>query len=471
MRKSVMKSMVIGSLIVMIITFLVMTSVMIYSVNTTATNDLYSEIESSIDHVKPLTQMLLSFNTSKMYHMFDESMRQFSYFTKTNMILFDGNFNVTWTDTDLDVSVAKSVFSKVKSELGKSSEYKAAGLGDSIYGKKTVSVAERIKNDFNQEIGYIIVTREKPLLPQKYVGMFIELLFMELAALVFTSIFLFMFSKNITGPLRKINDAVKDFTAGNFDRRIEYKSHNEIGELAGNINDMAMSIQNFEKRRTDFISDVSHELRTPMTSISGFIEGIIDGTISNADAPKYLDVVLSETKRLSRLVSDLLSLSRIDDGRMVINKSTFDIVELARLIIIKFEKIITTKGIEVNFESDSESLEVFADKDSLTQVLTNLFHNAVKFAPDGGYVRISISENNNKCLICIVNNGHGIEPDKLDFIWERFYKTDYSRSSDRSGVGLGLYIVKRILDSHGEKINVTSEVNGETVFSFSLDLA
>ncbi|MDY3302656.1 MAG: HAMP domain-containing sensor histidine kinase, partial [Clostridia bacterium] len=245
----------------------------------------------------------------------------------------------------------------------------------------------------------------------------------------------------------------------------------EIGELAGNINDMAMSIQNFEKRRTDFISDVSHELRTPMTSISGFIEGIIDGTISNADAPKYLDVVLSETKRLSRLVSDLLSLSRIDDGRMVINKSTFDIVELARLIIIKFEKIITTKGIEVNFESDSESLEVFADKDSLTQVLTNLFHNAVKFAPDGGYVRISISENNNKCLICIVNNGHGIEPDKLDFIWERFYKTDYSRSSDRSGVGLGLYIVKRILDAHGEKINVTSEVDGETVFSFSLDLA
>ena len=225
------------------------------------------------------------------------------------------------------------------------------------------------------------------------------------------------------------------------------------------------------QERDSFVANVTHELRTPMTTISGFLEGILDGTIPEKDRDEYLKVALSESKRLSRLVTNLLQISRIESGENTVNKIVFDINELVRLSLIKFEMMITSKNLEVDLNIDDEKIYVFADKDSITQVLINLINNAVKFTPDGGKIVLDVKVLSDKAFVSVINTGHGIENDKLEFIWDRFYKVDSSRSTDRGGVGLGLYIVKQIIDMHGEKINVQSVVDDFTRFTFTLSLA
>jgi len=222
--------------------------------------------------------------------------------------------------------------------------------------------------------------------------------------------------------------------------------------------------------RQDFVSDISHELRTPMTTISGFIEGVLDGTIPDSDREKYLGIALSESKRLSKLTNDLLNLSRIDDQVKNLSLSDFDMDEIAKIALINFEDIITKKGINVEFELEGDKFIVRADKDKYIQVLTNLFHNAVKFTPENGNITIKLKKEDQKCICSVKNTGYGIEPDKLRFIWERFYKADNSRSTDKSGVGIGLYIVKKIIDAHDETISVQSVTNKFTEFSFTVQL-
>ena len=290
-------------------------------------------------------------------------------------------------------------------------------------------------------------------------------------AMIFSAVLFYFISKKITTPIKKISAAVKEFSKGNFEKRVQYSSDNELGELAENINHMATSIENLEKLRRGFISDVSHELRTPMTTISGFIEGILDGTIPEQSRDEYLKIVLSESKRLSRLVTNLLQISRMESGENIVKKIVFDINELVRLSLLKFEMMITSKNIEVDLTLDDEKLYVYADKDSITQVLINLINNAVKFTPDGGKISLDIKVLNEKAVISIINTGHGIESEKLEYIWDRFYKTDTSRSADRGGAGLGLYIVKRILTFHGEDISVQSVLDDFTRFTFTLSLA
>ena len=230
-------------------------------------------------------------------------------------------------------------------------------------------------------------------------------------------------------------------------------------------------ILELDEARRGFISDVSHELRTPMTTISGFVEGILDGTIPEENKNEYLKVVLSESKRLSRLVTNLLQISRMESGENRPNKIVFDINELMRLTLLKFEMMITSKNLEIDLDLGDEKIYVFADKDSITQVLINLINNAVKFTPDGGKISLGVKKHGDKAYVSIINSGHGIEPEKLEHIWERFYKADSSRSADRSGVGLGLYIVKRILTFHGEEISVQSVPDDFTRFTFTLSLA
>ncbi len=290
-----------------------------------------------------------------------------------------------------------------------------------------------------------------------------------LLILLATMIAIYLISEKVVRPLRDISEAAKSFAAGKFDVRVPVRGRDEVAELAVAVNNMAESLDNYDAMRNTFMSNVSHDLRTPMTSIAGFIDGILDGVIPPEKHEYYLQMVSDEVKRLSRLVATLLDLSRIQAGERKFTMSTFDICEMGRQILISFEQKINDKNLQISFECDDDSMSVIADRDAIYQVFYNLCDNAVKFAEEDGAFWISIRKlKNRKVLVSVYNEGQGIADTDLPFIFERFYKSDKSRGLNKSGVGLGLFISKTIVEAHGEKIWVESEAGKDCCFNFTL---
>ena len=286
---------------------------------------------------------------------------------------------------------------------------------------------------------------------------------------IFVAFFVHFFSKRITKPISALKDAARTIADGNFKRRVYIEADTELTELGEAFNHMASSIEQLENMRSSFIANVSHDLRTPMTTIVGFVEGILDGTIPQEKHAWYLSVVLDESKRLSRIVTDLLDLSKLEQGSFSIEKRDFDMNELLRLSIIKFEKRITEKRIQLTVGFENENLRVFADKDAVQRVVTNLFDNAIKFTQEDGFIDIQTGVKEGRAYVSVQNSGAGIEEKDLVHIFDRFYKSDKSRSQDKNGAGLGLYIVKSILQAHGEQIWAESVPQEFTRFSFTLE--
>ena len=289
-------------------------------------------------------------------------------------------------------------------------------------------------------------------------------LWVFLAALVAV----YFMSERIIGPLKDMSRAAKSYAAGNFDIRIPVRGTDEVAELATAFNQMATGLQSLEEMRRSFLANVSHDLKTPMTTISGFIDGILSGAIPPENQTEYLERIKSEVLRLSRLVRQLLDLSRIQAGDRRFEFVSFDICEVARQILLSFEQRIDEKKLDVEFNCDEERMRVLADKDAIHQILYNICDNAVKFSNDGGKLRIDVYAKDKKIHVSVYNEGQGIPKDDLPFVFERFYKSDKSRGLDKSGVGLGLYISKTIIDAHGETITVDSEQGKYCRFEFTL---
>lgn len=281
-------------------------------------------------------------------------------------------------------------------------------------------------------------------------------------------------SAHQTRPLTEMAEAARKFGRGEFDVRVNnYKDRcDEIGELADAFNSMANSLAKVENQRADFIANVSHELKTPMTTISGFAEGILDGTIPPEKEQDALKIVVSETRRLSRLVRRMLDLSRLNAlaENSITAQEQFDLVEVVSQVIISLEGKITDRNLDMDVQMPEDKLMVWGDPDSVTQVCYNLIDNAAKFAAAGTSITLRITKKDGKAYTSISNLGATIPQDELPLLFERFHKADYSRSMDRDGVGLGLYIVKTILGNLKENITVTSE-DGLTTFTFTLTLA
>ena len=280
----------------------------------------------------------------------------------------------------------------------------------------------------------------------------------------------YFISERVIAPLREISSAAKKFAAGKFDVRVPVRGSDEVAELALAFNNMAESLDNYDNMRNSFMSNVSHDLRSPMTSIAGFIDGILDGVIPPEQHKYYLQIVSSEVKRLSRLVSSLLDLSRIQAGERKFTRTEFDICEMARQILISFEQKIDAKSLYVSFNTQEERMIVNADSDAIYQVLYNLCDNAVKFSSENGALSIDINRiKGRKIVVEVYNEGQGISTNDINYVFERFYKSDKSRGLNKNGAGLGLFISKTIMDAHGEKIWVESEYGKNCRFSFTLD--
>lgn len=274
-------------------------------------------------------------------------------------------------------------------------------------------------------------------------------------------------SCSLAKPLDQMAAVASCMAKGDFTKRVQIKGNDEIAKLGNSFNNMAESLNASESVRRNFVANLSHELKTPMTTITGFIDGILDGVIKEEDETKYLKIVSSETKRLSRLVKRMLDLSGIDNDNVKIKLSDVDLLTEVLDVLLSFENRINKNDIKVMGISDCEHILIKADKDMIHQAIYNLIENAVKFTQPKGYININLTQNGQECILILENSGEKIPKEEIRFIFDRFYKTDKSRSKDKTGIGLGLYMVRKIILLHKGNITVSS---GETSTVFTIKL-
>lgn len=355
-------------------------------------------------------------------------------------------------------------------QQAKSGEYIKLGTANGFFHQKKYIVATPIYKDKekNNVWGVTFVICDTATLNSSQT----EILKVFLHVLIGTSIFAFLatwlFAYKTVKPIEQMVKATQAFSVGNFSSRINVKSKDEIGTLAISFNSMADSLESSENVRRNFISNVSHELKTPMTTISGFVDGILDGTIPPDKETHYLQIVSDETKRLSKLVATMLNVSRIDNGNVKLIKKPFDISKVILDVLRSFEKSISDKSINIQCDDISSDLFVNADMDMIYQVVYNLVENAVKFTDENGYINASLTAHDAKVIFKLRNSCNGISNEELPKIFDRFYKGDKSRSKDKNSIGLGLYLVKSIVKLHDGEVFVSSSQGKYCEFTFEL---
>ena len=342
-----------------------------------------------------------------------------------------------------------------------------------LYAEKRHVIARAIQGREGAVIGYAFVTSASSNMFGAWENFMAIALLVAIVVFSLTMLISLFYSKRMARPLDEMAAASRKFARGDFSVRVRQVEDptDEMGALIESFNSMADSLEKAEARRSEFIANVSHELRTPMTTISGFADGILDGTIPPEQEKKYLRSISDETKRLSRLVREMLDVSQMRSRASDPAKRTvFDLTELILQTMLSFESRATKKDLDVDPQLPEKHILVRADRDGITQVIYNLIDNAVKFAEKGSCITIRLYKDDGKAYVSVRNCGETIPPDDLPFIFDRFHKSDRSRSLDKSGVGLGLYLVKSIINSHDEDIAVKSE-DGVTEFVFTLPLA
>ena len=342
---------------------------------------------------------------------------------------------------------------------------------DGLYREPRYLVGLPITNDKGYLQGLVLVSASASNISGVWRDLSGILLVTALAVVLIAAIISSVTSMRQSQPIKEIAAAARQFGLGRLDVRVDVGSRrDEVGELAEAFNAMADSLAKSEQRRSEFIANVSHELKTPMTSIAGFADGILDGTIPPDQERHYLQIISSETRRLSRLVRSMLDLSRLQSDERAAQQQ-FDLCETLVRALVTLEGKVNAKRLEVDAQlPQDEPVPVWGDQDAITQVCYNLLDNAIKFSQEGGVLGLGVSVKGAKATVTISNQGETIPPGEQQLIFDRFHKTDHSRSADRDGVGLGLYIVKTILNSHKETISCVSE-DGVTKFIFTMTRA
>lgn len=344
---------------------------------------------------------------------------------------------------------------------------------DGFYGyfsKDTLSVMVPIILDMTTK-GYISIHRSLDSIylerEQLLQNVYVMFLIIFLLSLLILAIFTFV----VYYPLKKITYGANEYAAGNLKHNIAVQSDDEMGYLAATLNYMSDELDHFGEYQRQFVSNVSHDFRSPLTSIKGYIEAILDGTIPPEMQEKYLNIVLNETERLNKLTQSLLILDNFNIHESMLDITTFDINKIIKDTAASFGGTCFKKNITIELHLTAEKLNVSADIGKIQQVLYNLIDNAIKFSSNHSAISIETRERPGKVFISVKDRGTGIPKASLNKIWERFYKSDHSRGKDRKGTGLGLAIVKEIINAHGQNINVISTEGVGSEFIFSLEKA
>jgi signal transduction histidine kinase len=395
---------------------------------------------------------------------------QLALFTTETIIFLTDKYGNILASNELatEVSVSGTVSADIFDELLLNGELKRLDTLDGLFEEKIITYAVPVYIDGHELAGSVFVCSSAGSLYMLVEIMIKTIIMASLWVMLAALIAVYFITEKIIGPLKDMGKAAKSFAAGRFDVRVPVIGHDEVAELATAFNNMAGSLASLEEMRRTFLANVSHDLRTPMTTIGGFIDGILEGAIPREKHAYYLSIIASEVRRLSRLVSTLLDIARIQAGERKFNMTPFDICEMARQILISFEQKIDAKRLDVEFNAEEDKIYVVADRDAIYQILYNICDNGVKFSREEGKYAINIKARDHRVYISVYNEGQGISADDLPYVFDRFYKSDKSRGLDKTGTGLGLFIAKTIIDAHGEEIYVKSEAGSYCEFTFTL---
>lgn len=404
-----------------------------------------SIFESAISTVKEtINSDIIIFNGDAVPQSTTIPMSQFSYTSA---------FDKRAVDYVLDGQVYRSLMSFARSD-------RRAGF--------TIGVP--VMSSDNNITGAVFITTHEHNVGSVILGTLMIYLVCGLTVLLIAFVVLFFITKKLTKPIYQISEAAHSYAQGDFSKRVDISRSHEFAPLASAFNSMADGIDGLEQMRRGFVADVSHELRTPMTTITGFVDGMLDGTIPLEQHEKYLTIVSEEVHRISRMVSSLLDVAKMQSGQMTYVKKPFDIVNTTGKALFAFEDRINAKQINLDVDFCDDSVIVNGDEDAIYRVIYNLLDNAVKFTNPSGNIKISIQTVDNKAKVLVRNTGIGISKTDAAHIFERFYKVDKSRSINRRGTGIGLYLVKNIIKEHGEDVILTSKEGEFAQFVFTLPI-
>ncbi len=341
------------------------------------------------------------------------------------------------------------------------------GNFNNIFGSTMISIGIPIYTEETLK-GYLILhtsMTELDSLQDNILGiMYMPFLVMILVV----GIVLAYLSGTVLRPIAKINNTAREYAKGNFEARTGVKRKDELGELSDSLEYMASELSKLDEYRKNFIANISHDFRSPLTSIKGYLEAMLDGTIPVEKYDRYLNIVLNESKRLTKLTSSLLELNDFDTYGPILKRQSFDIVDVIKETRNTVEGICEEKKIDFRLKCPAEDTIVYADKMKIGQVVYNLIDNAIKFSPQNGRITVTVYDKNGKLFVSVKDEGPGIEKDKQNKVWDRFYKTDSSRGRDKQGTGLGLSITKEIIKAHNENINLISTEGAGSEFVFTL---
>ncbi len=362
-----------------------------------------------------------------------------------------------------DYLLPTGVMEKVKS----TGDYRETGKLGGIYQTSYYTVGRPVVGSNGQMAGAVFASSSSAALTAFLVDIFQMYVISAALVMLIAFIIIYFVTSNMVRPLQDMLAATQSFSKGDFSIRVPVEGDDEVAMLAAAFNSMASSLAVMESTRRSFTANVSHELKTPMTTIGGFIDGILDGTIPPEKQSYYLRIVSGEVQRLSRMVRSMLAIARIEAGELVITPTPVEITDIVTRTVFTFEQRIEEKGIEVR-GLDAEKHLVEADADLIHQVVYNLIDNAVKFVDQGGCLEFGYRTEGSMTLVSVKNSGQGVASEEIPKLFDRFYKSDKSRSLDKNGVGLGLSIVKTIINLHNGEIFVRSEPGQYTEFVFSL---
>lgn len=397
--------------------------------------------------------------------------------TKLELIGESAEVYLFFTDCDGNVVLASDpenlagdvVEASVLEKSAKAKEnYHVFGTLDGVLTEKSYISVREMRRESGECTGYLFLCSSGDRLVEFrrefFSNFFLSACLMLLVASVLTKVMM----HKLTDPIQKVTDAAQRFGGGDLSVRVEgVDGEGEVADLARTFNKMADNIQSNDNSRGQFMGNIAHELRTPMTTIKGFIDGMLDGTIPPEETKHYLGIVSQETGRLARLVQNMLDITKLEAGEVPIHAQTYDLWKTVTDVVLSDEQRIEDGKIDIR-GLGGDPLLIYADPDFVHQVVYNIVDNAIKFTPAGGTISFAAERRGNMVEVRIENTGAGIAPEALPFVFERFYKEDRSRGMNTRGSGLGLHICKILVNLSGGQIHAESEEGNWCRFVFTL---
>ena len=423
--------------------------------------DMYREAARIAD-----TYAVDLYNSEISLETVQKQMESLSYFMDTEIWIINPSGRMVVNSADAPDPETEIIVEGFDPTVTQKNYYTRGTFFDS-FDEEKLSVIAPIVNEYKTR-GYVIIHKSAAQIDENANSM-LNISYLMLIVILFLSlIILIFFTEFVYRPLRKIIAATEQYASGNMHYELAVEGEDEMGYLAASLGYMARTMASFEDDQKKFIANVSHDFRSPLTSIRGFLEAMLDGTIPPEMQEHYLGVVLNETDRLTKLTNGLLTLNNLNTRGMILQLTDWNINDVIRKVAASFEQVCLRREIRIRLILSGSILYVHADMDKIQQVLYNLVDNAIKFSANQSVIEIETTEKGGKVFVSVKDNGIGIPKEDQNQIWERFYKTDLSRGKDKKGTGLGLSIVREIIRAHGENISVVSTQGVGSKFTFTL---